>query len=157
MAEVVKLDAKKLPGAKITSFDSTSPNEIDFDEVILQNVKLENVSYDSDTVTVTADETATISSNTYYETVVTSSGDGVGQLALTDGDFIGQRKLVTFGTKTGGSDAVDFELGNLKGVSGATLTDLAMDAANEFVLFEWTGFGAAAAWCVVGHNATYST
>lgn len=80
---------------------------------------------------------------TIYETQVVSGGLGAGEL-LNIGNGatakVGQRKLITLKTRTGGSDVVTLDKTNMVKSDGSTQpTTAALDAAGEFVLVEWNG------------------
>jgi len=77
---------------------------------------------------------------TVYETKITSGGTaGSEDLNVGDGTgaIIGQRHLFTFETRTNGSDVINFDHANMD--DGLTITDVSMDAADEFILLEWNG------------------
>jgi hypothetical protein len=88
-----------------------------------------------------------------YQSVITTGGTaGSEDVNIGDGTgaVVGQRKLVTLGTRTDGSDVVNLDHANIHNASGTQCTNVDLDAANEFVLVEWTG----SEWQIIYANAT---
>lgn len=91
-----------------------------------------------------------------YKATVTTGGTAGGEdLTIGDGTgaVIGQRKLVTLGTRTDASDVVSLDHANIVNASGTQTTNCDLDAAGEYVLLEWNG----AKWQIVYTNGTVAT
>lgn len=95
-----------------------------------------------------------------YRTNITTGGTDANETisALPSGEYIGQRKLLYLATRTSASDVVQFTVTNIEeglfaGGTPGGLTALALDAADEYALFEWTG----AKWHLVYTNGTITT
>ena len=83
---------------------------------------------------VTNGEAATTLTLDAYETKITTGGSGGAEdVALPDGEYPGQRKLVTLAKISEGGDKIDVKLDNV------VATSVSLDEEGEFVLFEWSG------------------
>lgn len=89
-----------------------------------------------------------------YETRVISGGTaGSENVTIGTGStaIVGQRKLVTFLTRTNASDVLNLDHANILNSSGTQATNVDLDAAGEFVLLEYVG---SSKWQVRAANAT---
>jgi hypothetical protein len=91
-----------------------------------------------------------------YETVLTTGGTQAAEtVSVPAGEFVGQRKLFTLGTRTHASDKARFAVTNIDralhaGETPSALTVVELDAVGEYLLLEWTG----AKWNIVYAVAT---
>jgi len=89
---------------------------------------------------------------------ITTGGTAGGEtVTLPNGTIYGERTTVFLKTLTNGSDVVNVALSNLaaESIYGGTAEDttvvtMALDAANEYVTFEWTGLK----WNILYTNGT---
>ncbi len=101
--------------------------------------------------------TATLTA--YSSECVTEGTGAANGVTLPAGEYVGQRKYFKLKTRTHASDTVSFVMTNVMtgGIYGQTpdtgATALVLDAANEDVLFEWTG----SKWNVVFCTGTVTT
>ena len=99
-----------------------------------------NLLNESEAVTTGASPTAL--DITVYQTLITSGAtEGTEEATIGNGTgaIIGQRKLVRLVTRSHASDVVALDEGNIINSAGAALDVVAFDAANEYLLVEWTG------------------
>jgi hypothetical protein len=86
-----------------------------------------------------------------YRHDITSDASGVARVVNigSSGTFVGQRKLVRFVNKAGGSDS--FTMVAVYGNNGPprTITSITFNAANQQALFEWNG----SKWIILSTNA----
>lgn len=97
-------------------------------------------------VSTNGDAAEALSVSVFKSTLVTSGSEGAEEAELGDGSGveIGTRKLIVLGTRTHADDSVVLDDANFS--QGAdSITAIALDAANEFLLVEWQG----ASWEVI--------
>ena len=88
-----------------------------------------------------------------YETKLTTGAtEGAEDVTVGDGAgvTVGHRKLITLKTRSHGSDVVNLDHANIANQSGVQATNVDLDAAGEFCLFEWNG----SKWQIIHANAT---
>lgn len=91
-----------------------------------------------------------------YEAYITTGGTaGSENYTLGDGTgvTVGQRKLITLAVRTHASDVVNLDHANMHNAAGVQLANADLDAAGEFVLFEWNG----SEWQEIYSDATLAT
>lgn len=113
----------------------------------------EDPNFLNDSAAVTSGSSASTLDRTVYRHNITTGGTAGSEDAnLGDGTgaTIGERHLIYLETRTNASDVVNLDHANFVNEFGVVLTNLDLDAADEYVLAEWTG----SAWKVISHNAT---
>lgn len=103
-----------------------------------------------ETINVSA-TTQEVSTSPFHTQMVTTAAASVASLA--DGTYAGQRKLITLKTLGTGGDEVALDETNIHNASGVQATGVTFDAADEFLLVEWTGVE----WQAVYSTATIAT
>jgi hypothetical protein len=93
-----------------------------------------------ETVTTNGDASSEVGLDRYHSKIVSGGSAGTEDLNIGDGTgaIVGQRKLITFLTRTNASDSIVLDHANFSQAS-ATITAIALDAAGEFILAEWQG------------------
>lgn len=108
------------------------------------------VAISAETITVN-DTTQEISLGVYHTQCETDHASSVASLA--DGTIPGQRKLITVTTLGTAGDELALDATNIHNASGTQATGVTFDAADEYLLIEWTG----AEWQEVYGTATITT
>ena len=103
-----------------------------------------------DTISV-SDTTQVIPAFPYHTQAETTHADSVASLA--DGEYVGQRKLITLITLGEVGDDLTLSPTNIHNASGTQATSVVFDAADEFLLVEWTGVE----WQAIYTTATIAT
>lgn len=98
-----------------------------------------------------SDTTQEIGTTPFHTQATTSHASSVASLA--DGDYVGQRKLITLDALGTAGDELALDEANIHNSSGTQATGVTFDAANEFLLVEWTGVE----WQEVYGTATIAT
>lgn len=112
--------------------------------------------FDAATLGTTTAGAAPDATLTVFESKITTAGAGASEdFNVGDGTGVrvGTRKLVTLAVRSDASDVVNLDHANCVNASGTQLTNLDLDAADEFVLLEWNG----SKWQIVYANATEAT
>ncbi|MCP3980742.1 MAG: hypothetical protein GY716_15680 [bacterium] len=92
----------------------------------------------------------------YQSTITTGATEGSEDVSVGDGTgaIVGQRKLITLGTRSHASDVVNLDHANMVDTDGSTaLTNMDLDAADEFWLGQWNG----TAWVTIYTTGTLAT
>jgi hypothetical protein len=91
-----------------------------------------------------------------YQHDITSDASGVARAVNigSAGTFVGQRKLVRFVTKAGGSDTFTMDAANIVtyGLNGPprAISSITFNTAGQQAMFEWNG----SKWAILSTNAT---
>lgn len=99
-------------------------------------------------VSATTQEIGTSPFHTQAETTAAAS-----VASLANGTYAGQRKLITLATLGTGGDVLTLDETNIHNAAGTQATGVTFDAADEFLLVEWTG----TEWQEVHGTATITT
>jgi hypothetical protein len=86
-----------------------------------------------------------------YQHDITSDASGVARAVNigSAGTFVGQRKLVRFVTKAGGSDTFTMDAANIS-MGLRNISSITFNTAGQQALFEWNG----SKWAILSTNAT---
>lgn len=101
---------------------------------------------------ITVDDTTQEITQDYYNTKMTTA-HASSVASIGDGHTVGQRKLITLETLGTAGDEVALDPDNIHNASGTQATGVTFDAADEFLLLEWTG----AEWQEIYGTATIGT
>lgn len=96
--------------------------------------------------------TTQVISTTAFQTAFTTA-HATSAASLADGDYPGQRKLITCAELGAGGQVLALAHANITNAAGTQATGVTFDAEDEFLLVEWTG----AKWQAVHTTATIAT